>query len=290
MLTESKKYLPWWTKVALKLVLSRIPVAYSVWQRMGLFRHGNMDSARYALDVFHTHIKKAGLDGNLRGKCILEMGPGDSIATAIIAHAYGACAILMDAGPFAKGDARSYTPLFDLLGATSPSLDLSNVIDMPSLLAICGGEYHTRGLESWRRLPSESVDFVFSQAVLEHIRHKEFVDTMRESYRVVKPGGIASHRVDLRDHLGGGLNNLRFSKKIWESDFFSRSGFYTNRIQYRPILEMLCESGWQIADITERRWLTLPTPQSKMAMPFRKLPADDLMISGFDVLLRKATL
>jgi hypothetical protein len=26
------------------------------------------------------------------------------------------------------------------------------------------------------------------------------------------------------------LNNLRFSERIWESEFMAKSGFYTNRI------------------------------------------------------------
>lgn len=288
-LTVLKKNLPWWTKVGTKLVLSRIPVDYSVWQRLGLFRHGYMDQASYALQVFQNHVNRAGLEGQLRGKCILEMGPGDSIATAIISYAYGSRAVLIDAGVYAKGDARNYTSLCELLsqhGLLPPDLTKSN--DIPSVLAACGGEYHTRGLLSWRELPSDSFDFVFSQAVLEHIRKRDFLETLRQCFRVLKPGGITSHRVDLRDHLGGALNNLRFREQIWESNFFFRSGFYTNRISYRNMMDLFCESGWQIENVSVQHWSELPTAQAKMALPFRIVPKEELMVSGFDVVLKKA--
>lgn len=283
-----KRHLPWWAKIGAKLVLSRVLVAYSVWQRLGLFRHGHMDSALYALQVFESHMARSGLQGQLQGKRLLEMGPGDSIATAIIAYAYGARAVLIDVGSFAIGDPRTYGALCKVLrirGLTPPDLPQSN--DVRELLVACGGEYCTEGLASWRTLASDSIDFVFSQAVLEHIRRSEFLDTMRECYRVMRPGAIASHRVDLRDHLGGALNNLRFRESIWESPFFARSGFYTNRIQYRPMLNILVEIGWEITEVSSQSWPDLPTPLEKMAMPFRLLQEDELLVSGFDVVLKK---
>ncbi len=84
-----KKLIPWWLKIFAKIVLSRVPIGYSFWQRLGLFRHGYMDQASYTLNVFNAHVSRAGLDGKLQGKTILEIGPGDSIATALVAACYG---------------------------------------------------------------------------------------------------------------------------------------------------------------------------------------------------------
>ena len=69
--------------------------------------------------------------------------------------------------------------------------------------------------------------------MLEHVRRFEFLDIQNECMRVLCADGICSHRVDLRDHLGGGINILRFSKRLWESDSFTRSGFFKNRIQFQ---------------------------------------------------------
>lgn len=87
MIGAIKRHLPWWAKIGAKLVLSRVPAAYAVWQQMGLFRHGHMDTAQYALGVFSSHVQRAGLGGGLAGKTVLELGPGDSVATALIAKA-----------------------------------------------------------------------------------------------------------------------------------------------------------------------------------------------------------
>src|SRR5688572_16045409 len=75
---------PWWAKIAAKIVLSRLPLPYGFWQRIGLFRHGCMDNSGYARTVFDTHVERAGLAGKLRGKTVVELGPGDSVATAVV--------------------------------------------------------------------------------------------------------------------------------------------------------------------------------------------------------------
>ena len=51
-----------------------------------------------------------------------------------------------------------------------------------------------------------------------HIRKSQFNDLQRESKRLLKSSGKASHSIDFQDHLDYGLNNLRFSKDL-ESNF-----------------------------------------------------------------------
>ncbi|MBS0425524.1 MAG: class I SAM-dependent methyltransferase [Proteobacteria bacterium] len=290
MLKAIKSSLPWWFKVGAKLILSRMPMTYGFWQGVGLFRHGYMDTASYALGVFDEHIKRAGLDKvGLDGKILLEIGPGDSIATAIIAYAYGAKAILVDFDSYAKNSIETYRTLCALLYSRGLRIpDLSRPLTIDEILIACDGSYITDGgIASWHKIATESVDFVFSQAVLEHVRKHEFLQTQKEAFRVMKQNGVASHRIDLRDHLGGALNNLRFSEYVWESDFFVKSGFYTNRIQ---LADMLCQfeiAGFKIESTEIQRWPILPTPREKMDKVFAALPDSALNVSGFDVLLRR---
>ena len=61
----------------------------------------------------------------------------------------------------------------------------------------------TNGLESWSEIEDESIDFIFSQAVLEHIPKNDFRQTMIECHRILKQNGVISHTIDLKDHLGG---------------------------------------------------------------------------------------
>lgn len=280
--------LPWWAKIGAKVVLSRLQIGYRFWQQLGLFRHGSMDTAEYANDVFDWHVKHAGL-GNLKGKTILEIGPGDSIASAVIAYSLGARAILVDSGAYATENIRPYLVLCDLLrtrGLTPP--ELSAACTLKDALELCNGQYLTAGIESWKTIPSNSVDFVFSHAVLEHVRRNEFLVTQKECFRVMRPGSIASHRVDLKDHLGGGLNNLRFSGGLWESNFFVNSGFYTNRIQFNGMLQKFKDAGFDVKVSEIRRWKELPIQRKKLAAEFREVSDVELKINGFDVLLLRS--
>ncbi len=287
-----KKSTPWWVRIGAKLVLSRLPAGYAFWQRMGFFRHGYMDESAYALSVFEDHVRSAGWSlSELQGKVILEMGPGDSVATALIAHAYGAKAILIDAGPFATAQPASYGPLCSALQARGlRTVDLNGVSTLGQLLDACSARYLTDGVHAWGQIPSATVDLIFSQAVLEHVRLAEFEEVQRQCRRVLKPAGFASHRVDLKDHLGGALNNLRLPHSVWESEFFARSGFYTNRIRMGRMMTMFEAAGFGVLHEQAERWSTLPTPRHRMAAGFSILPDDELRVSAFDVLLAPASI
>lgn len=279
--------IPWWAKIGAKLVLSRLPFGYAVWRRLGLFRHGDMDTSEYAIRVFHSHVEKAGLTGRLHGKTVLELGPGDSIASAIIAAAHGAKAILVDAGRFVRADTAPYLQLARVLtesGLTPP--ELSACRDIDEVLQRCNARYLTEGLRSFRHIETKSVDLIFSQAVLEHVRRRDFLATMRECRRILKAAGVCSHQIDLRDHLGGALNNLRFSENVWESEFFATSGFYTNCISYSQMTDLFVQAGFELDVTGVRRWLVLPTPRHRLAKRFQQLSDEELCVSEFDVLLR----
>lgn len=283
-----KKYIPWWLKIIAKIILSRIPINYNFWQRVGLFRHGYMDEASYVLNVFNGHVLKAGLERNIQGKTILELGPGDSVSTAIIAACYNCSTILIDVGFFARTDIDSYLKLVESLknkGLSPPDISKSETID--DVLVACKARYLTHGLTSLSLIEGGTVDMIFSQAVLEHVRKHEFLEIMRECIRVLAPEGVASHSVDLKDHLGGSLNNLRFSESLWESDFFVSSGFYTNRIRLPQMKILFEDSGFTSEIIDIRRWEYLPIKKKYLSQNFLSLSDDDLIVSGFDVLLHK---
>ncbi len=279
--------IPWWAKLGAKLVLARLPFGYAMWQRLGIFRHGSMDSSDYAIGVFSTHVDRVGLTGRLHGKLIMELGPGDSVATAVIAAANGARAVLVDSGSYIRKDVAPYLALVKALkhrGMTPP--DLADCRDIDEVLARCDARYLTDGLESLGQIEGRSVDMIFSHAVLEHIRRHDFLETMKQCRRILGSDGIGSHRVDFRDHLGGGLNNLRFSERTWESRIFARSGFYTNRIQYGRMLELFRQAGFEAEVLDVNHWAALPVPRGRLAAEFRNLTEDDLCVSGCDVVLR----
>lgn len=62
----------------------------------------------------------------------------------------------------------------------------------------------------------------------------------------LKQNGLISSRIDIRDHIEHSLNNLRFSNKMWESNFMKNSGFYTNRIRYFQMLDIFNKTGFNV--------------------------------------------
>ncbi len=277
---------PWWGKICVKLVLSLLPVPPAAWQRLGLFRHGAMDEPAYADGIFHAHWKRA-RQPELHGATVLELGPGDSIATAVLAAANGARAVLVDSGAYASHDLSVYRVLAGRLSARGlPAPDLASAQSLVEVLERCGATYLTDGLSSLRDIPAGSIDLVFSQAVLEHIRRHEFEETIAELARVLKSGGAASHRVDLRDHLGGSLNNLRIPARVWESRWFSGAGFYTNRLSCSEMLEVFQKFYASAEHVATLTWERPPLERRKIAREFQNRPDSDMMIGGFDVVLR----
>lgn len=288
-MTKVRKAVPWWLRISIKIILSRMPITYSLWQRVGLFRHGRMDRSDYAIQVFNRHAVQISADRYLFGKTVLELGPGDSIATAILAKAHGGQSILVDAGNFVRADVRPYLILARVLseqGFVVP--DLSNCRTTTDILDKCDSRYLTAGLTSLRQLEGGSVDLIFSQAVLEHVHKNDFLETMLECRRILKAEGICSHQIDLRDHLGGALNNLRFSSAVWESKLFLSSGFYTNRIRYSQMIGFMEHAGFKVRVTDVGYWEKLPTPRSKLSTEFCSLDEDDLLVNQFDVVLSLA--
>ncbi len=227
------------------------------------------------------------VSNQINGSVLLELGPGDGISSGLLAFTHGAAhTYLVDAGDFAERDLNVYKHIFGHWESEGiPINAIKECTTFDELCAQSGITYLTDGLNSLKKIPTDSVDFIFSHAVLEHIRYSEFRETMYELRRVLKPNGQCSHKVDLKDHLGGALNNLRFSDKVWESKLFAGSGFYTNRIRFAEMVQ-LCEEVGFLCDITEiQKWETLPTPRHKLWGKFRHLSDDDLLVSGFEVTL-----
>jgi SAM-dependent methyltransferase len=275
---------PWYVKVPLKLALSVMPLRYGWLSRVGVRRHGEMTDPAYAYEVFGRHADRVDLKP---GFTLLELGPGDSLASAVIAAARGASgSVLVDQGDFAVAPVDVYKALAASLreGGLDPP-DLATARTRAEVLLRCNATYLTGGLESLESLPADSVDFAFSHAVLEHVRAAEVAPVSHALHRVIRAGGRCSHTVDLRDHLGEALNHLRFGRKRWESRLFANSGFYTNRLTYHEYLDAFRQAGFVVDDLSLTRWRELPTPRSKLARPFRGYSDETLLVSGFDVLL-----
>jgi SAM-dependent methyltransferase len=238
--------------------------------------------------VSKRHLEEYGL-ATLKECTVLELGPGNGLLTALYARSFGAIRTwLIDAGQIASIDVHLFAEAERVLSTLNlPVPHLGPASSMEIALEQLNATYLTEGLASLQTVPDETIDFMFSNAVLEHVRLSEFAKTVREMRRVLKPNGVASHQIDFRDHLQNGLNNLRFHERIWESEFMARSGFYTNRLTWPTMEKLFREANLSVELRSFRTWPKgLPTRQRGMARPFRNMPANELMVMDAKVVLR----
>lgn len=279
---------PWYVRMAAKIVLSRIPASYQAWRAVRLFVHGGMAQPAYAYRVFRQHFDPSAFPRKAGGFIALEIGPGDSLLSAVVAAAFGAAkCYLVDTGNYAITDVTPYHEVAHLLrsaGLAPP--DLAGAHDVREILRRCNAIYLADGLASLRELPSDSIDFAWSNAVLEHVRHREFAAGVRELRRLLVADGCVSHQVDLKDHLGGGLNNLRFPSRWWEAEWLARSGFYTNRLRFSEMMGVFAAEGFRVESLVTGRFESLPLPRTSLAREFRNLSDEDLMVNEFHAVLR----
>ena len=92
----------WWLKIAAKVILHRLPVSYRIWQKLGVFKAGAMARPEYALNTVLTcagtgqvlkdahRIPTFVVPSGTQDYGVLELGPGDSLFTALISMAMGA--------------------------------------------------------------------------------------------------------------------------------------------------------------------------------------------------------
>jgi SAM-dependent methyltransferase len=100
------------------------------------------------------------------------------------------------------------------------------------------------------RLPDGSVDFVSSTDVCEHVPEDDLAAIFRECFRLLRPGGAFSCRIDLQDHYSyfdRGLsryNFLRFSDRTWA--LVNSPIHFQNRLRAPEYLALVRDAGFEL--------------------------------------------
>lgn len=283
---------PWWMKMSLKMGIGMLPITYEQLRSWFTGSHGVMEQMTYARQIFNSYIEdyQRHLGPTCKGT-LLELGPGGSLLNGLMALQLGFERVyLVDVGDFASKDPDVYAPALALLNPEQQQQFEQHYAQNQQLLQAfqcIGIHYLTKGLASLKSMDSQCVDFCFSNAVIEHIHAPEFDHTIDQLARIHKPQSVSAHEIDYKDHLGGGLNNLRFATASWESRWFANQGFYTNRLRHRQVCQSFERAGFQVIDDRPRTWDKLPLPNERMAEEFRQLQEADLIIRESRTVFRK---
>lgn len=134
-------------------------------------------------------------------------------------------------------------------------------------------------------IPAGSVDWVFSQAVLEHV--DDLIGVCRACHDWLKPGGLMSHQIDFASHGTSREWNghWAYPDPVWRL-LRGRRPYLLNRLPCGCHLEALADAGFEIlADDRVRRPSRLHRDQ--LARRFRGMTEEDLTTAGAFVVARK---
>lgn len=248
-------------------------------------------------------LQAAGFE--VEGAQIVELGPGRSpeLAAALLLAGAGS-ALLLDTDLRVPDDAlqrRRYGALIDAL-ATSPTqfLELTGT-SIEALRAALDGpllNLHSQRYDG-AHIPAQdaSVDLIYSKSVLEHVAPGCVRALLEEHHRVLRPGGLAVHLIDLRDHLhvvgdhqvdGDWLEALQWSDHVFRI-MFSRRSTAINRMRAPE-----WRTAFEAAGLTIEHWSTRHQPldgafnSTRVNARWRSLSEAELSVAWVDVAVRQS--
>jgi predicted SAM-dependent methyltransferase len=140
-----------------------------------------------------------------------------------------------------------------------------------------------------------SIDFIYTNSVNEHIPKNILIGIVKECHRILKPDGIVSFRLSYADQWSytdksiSQYNYLRYSEKQWKK--YCPPLHYQNRLRHKDYLKLYHDAGFAVVE----EQLDIPNDETKkmlehfpIAQEFReKYTMDELAINGSWMILKK---
>ena len=262
----------WRVKAAVQNLVARLPerhahgVYFWMQRQFGALRSADpLPHLRRAVRLVEL-VREAG--GDVDGATLLEVGSGRTLNIPIGLWLCGASRVVtVDANRYHRPEltletvtwlSRSRDRVESLLDdAGVPAARVRERLDALAGASTLGAVQGCTGISyvapcDARALPliPGSVDIHFSTNVLEHVPADVILGILGEAARVLKPGGLLAHRVDLSDHFSHGdprissINFLRFSESEW-SRIAGNRFMYQNRLRADDYERLLTRAGIQ---------------------------------------------
>jgi SAM-dependent methyltransferase len=224
----------------------------------------------------------------IRGKRVLEYGPGDTLAVALLFLAYGAgsvcCVDRFPLGRLSDVTADTYRATLDLLDENrrARASRAFRIVGDPASGFEPGRisyRIHPEGLS----LAQTDFDLIVSRAVLEHVANLE--KTFQDIRSALKPGGVSVHKVDLGSHGMDRHTELDFlSWPSWLYDLMYSHKGYPNRWRVDKYREAIHKAGLRCTKLEPTKLIDLKSIERirpHLAGPFKSISDSDLGWLGF---------
>ncbi len=222
----------------------------------------------------HTGVSPADAD-LFAGRTVLELGPGNTRAVAMLAKARGAKSVDgYDRFDLQTRDAGRLRPLYEGLLRRSGQ-------DPTRVDALLDGVRVHRDIGSLRAT-GRRFDLVISRAVLEHVR--DLPALHRELRELTTPDAVLIHKIDLRSHgfeWDHELDFLLFPERMYER-LTSHIG-EPNRVRAQGYLDVAMQYGFTPVHVSATRRISearVEALRPMLAEPFRSLSPEVLSVLG----------
>jgi len=241
----------------------------------------------YSQGKFREFQERIGPYATLENHVLLEIGPGGSIGFGIIALENGLKRyIALDDGihTFIKSrQLRTYEKLVKNTTSLQRYFIRKNGKVTYNNSVITLANIHQK---SRYPLPENSVDIIYSCAVLEHVHNLELC--FSEMARVLKNGGLMYHEVDLRDHIFS-QENLYFltMRDFWFRTLFRNTGGYVNRKRLSAYRQLAHTYGFTILSLVPT--IAYQGNDDELPKTLRtKYSKEDIQTLAFIIILQKS--
>jgi hypothetical protein len=268
---------------------------------------GGTASARYCYSVWLRHLVMAHEYGlKATPEAVAELGPGGSVGTGYAALLTGARRYYaLDAVLRASNERNQlvWTALQKLFRGHEPIPDQTEFPRLKPILASYAFPHAVltkprldAGLSNpapnfvqficpWEQvdaLPPSSVDWIISQAVLEHVNDLDLAYRAMATW--LRPDGVMSHQIDFKSHQTADAwdGHWTYRDFTWHM-IRGRRPYLINREPLSTHLRLLCEYGFEVIHVQRvQTESTLRRPD--LASRFRRLNDEDLTTSGAYIL------
>jgi SAM-dependent methyltransferase len=256
--------------------------------------------ADYSLQVFTSYCDAIpGGAPALRGRAVLELGPGNNLAASLCLAALGAKAYAADRFSVRWHD--DYHP--KLYRAVRDALLLRYPTASPVPFDLClEFKGHPSAAvwqlpcpaESLTLLGDASIDITLSCAVMEHLFDVNLA--ARELARITREGGYAIHQVDFRDHrdFSRPLEYLLLSQEEFRKIFDKFHGECGNRVRPDELAASIDEAGFHVEKVHVDSQATpeylaefVPRLRAASDSEYRDWPEEKLRAIGTKVVARR---